>query len=110
MRSSKVNMKKRSAIGIIISFLMILIGIIGLFVYDVNNFVIIILIGFAALISSLNIRAEKDRPKIRFAIGLFIVLALFSQAILLHNHYFAMGGFLAFIIFLVDYVKQSKHM
>jgi hypothetical protein len=110
MRSSKVNMKKRGTIGIIISVLMILIGIIGLFVYGMNSLVILILISFAALISSLNMRAEKDHPIMRFAIGLFIVLALFSQAILLHNHYFAMGGFLAFIIFLVDYVKQSKHM
>ncbi len=68
MRSSKVNMKKRGTIGIIISFLMILIGIIGLFVYGINNLVILILIGFAALISSLNMRAEKDRPIMRFAI------------------------------------------
>jgi hypothetical protein len=110
MRSSKVNMKKRGTIGIIISVLMILIGIIGLFVYGMNSLVILILISFAALISSLNMRAEKDRPIMRFAIGLFIVLALFSQAILIHNQYFAMVGFLAFIIFLVDYVKQSKHM
>jgi len=110
MQSSKVNMKKLSTIGIIISFLIMLVGIIEFFVYGVNNSIILILMSFAALISSLNMRAEKDRPIMRFAIGFFIVLALFSQAILIHNQYFAMVGFLAFIIFLVDYVKQSKHM
>jgi hypothetical protein len=110
MQSSKVNMKKLSTIGIIISFLIMLVGIIEFFVYGVNNSIILILMSFAALISSFNMRTEKDQPIMRLAIGLFIVLALFSQAVLINNMYFAIIGLIAFIIFIVDYVKQSKRV
>ena len=110
MQSTKVNMKKLGNIGILISFLIMFVGILGFFIYAYNNFIILIIMSFAALFSSINMRTQKDRPILRFTIGLCIALALFSQAILIHNQYFAILGLVALIIFLVDYVKHSKHV
>ena len=103
-------MKKLGNIGIIISFLIMFVGILGFFIYAYNNFIILIIMSFAVLFSSINMRTQKDRPILRFAIGLYIALAFFSQAILIHNQYFAILGLVAHIIFLVDYVKYSKHV
>jgi hypothetical protein len=89
--------------------LIMFVGLLGFFIYAYNNFIILIIMSFAALFSSINMRTQKDRTILRFAIGLCIVLALFSQAILIHNQYFAILGLVALIVFLVDYVKHSKH-
>jgi hypothetical protein len=110
MQSMKVNMNKLGKIGIIFSFLMMLVGIVGFFVYADNYSIILIIMSFAALFSSFNMRTEKGQPVLRFAVGLCIALALFLQAVFIHNQYFAVLGLVALIIFVVDYVKQSKHM
>jgi hypothetical protein len=87
-----------------------LFGIIDYFVNPYNYSITIILLSFAALFSSIKIRAKKDLPLLRFAAGLCIALALVSQAILIQNQYFAAFGFMTLLVFAVDYVKHSKHM
>jgi hypothetical protein len=108
MQSMKVNMKKLGHIGTIISFLIMFVGIVGFFAYADNNSITLIIMSFAALFSSFNMRTEIDQPILRFAVGVCIALALFSQAILMHNQYFATFGLVALVIFIIDYVKQSK--
>lgn len=114
MQIMKVNMKKLSRIGIIFSFLMMFVGILGFFVYADNYSVILIIMSFSALFSSINMRTEKGQPILRFAVGLCIALALFSLALLIQNQYFALFyalfGLISLIIFAIDYVKQLKHI
>jgi Ca2+/Na+ antiporter len=75
-----------------------------------NHSITIILLGFAALFSSIKMREKRDLPILRFMVGLCIVLALVSQAILTQNHYFMIFGFIVFIVVTIDYVKHSKYM
>ncbi len=65
---------------------------------------------FAALFSSIKMRAKKDLPILRFAAGLCIVLAVFVQAILIQNQYFAVLGLAVLIVFTLDYIKHLKSM
>lgn len=109
MQRTKVDTKRLGNMGLIIPFLLMLFGIIDYFVNPDNYSITIILLSFAALFSSIKMRAKKDLPLLRFAVGLCIALALFSQAILIQNQYFAIFGFMTLIVFAVDYVKYSKH-
>jgi Ca2+/Na+ antiporter len=75
-----------------------------------NYSITIILLGFAALFSSIKMFEKRDLPILRFVVGLCIVLALVSQAILTQNQYFLIFGFIALIVFTIDYAKHSKYM
>ncbi len=114
MQNTKINMNKLGNIGILISFLMMFVGILGFFVYADNYSIILIIMSFSALFSSINMRKEKGQPILRFAVGLCIVLALFSLALLIQNRYsalfYALFGLIALIIFAVDYVKQLRQI
>ena len=57
-----------------------------------NHSITIILLGFAALFSSIKMREKRDLP------------------ILTQNHYSMIFGFIVFIVVTIDYVKHSKYM
>lgn len=110
MENTQADMNKWSNICFIFSFLMMLISIADFFVYNGNYFISMMLVSFAALFSSIKMRAETDIPVLRFAAGLCIVVAIFSQAIIKQNQYFAISGLAILVVFAVDYFKHSKHM
>lgn len=110
MRRIKINTKRWGNILLVISFFIMLFGVVDFFVNPDNYSITIILLSFAALFSSIKMRAKKDLPILQFAAGLCIVLALVSQAILTQNQYFAVLGLIILIIFAIDYIKHSKYM
>ena len=115
MQNVKTGMKKWGTIGIIFSFFVILLGIIIILANDSTtyNTISLIMMGFAAFIASFVMReerAERPMPLLRFASGICLAAAIFSQAISIKNQNFAMimyiVGFAFLILLTIDIYKK----
>jgi hypothetical protein len=116
MQHVRYNMGKWGNIALISSFFGILIGVIGVLAYHSIYSISIIWISFGAYFASIVMRKEsagRRMLKFRFASGICLAAAIFSQAIFMKNQSFAMimyiVGFVFLILFTVDiYKKISK--
>jgi len=115
MQNVKTGMKKWGTIGLIFSFFVILFGIIIILANDSTtyNTISLIMMGFAAFIASFVMReerAERPMPILRFASGICLAAAIFSQAISIKNQNFAMimyiVGFAFLILLMIDIYKK----
>ena len=105
MQNVKTDMKKWGNICLILSFFVILLGVIAILVNASTTHTIgVILMGFAAFIASFVMREESaERPMLllRFASGICLAAALFSQAISIKNQNFAMIMYIVAFAFLI---------
>jgi hypothetical protein len=114
MQNVKRDMKKWGTIGLISSFLVILLSIITILVNHSTTYTIsVMLMGFGALIASFVMREESaERPMLllRFMSGFCLAAAIFSQAIFIRNQYFAMllyGIIVVWLILLILYIWKK---
>lgn len=116
MENVNLSMRKWGNIGLIISFFGILFGVISIFRgIPVYNSIGLVLVGFAGLFASIVLReerAERRTPMLRFAIGICISAALFSQAVSVKNQYFALllyfGAVLLIALFVINIYNNKK--
>lgn len=116
MENVNSSMRKWGNIALIISFFGILFGIISIFRgIPVNNSIGLILVGFSALFASIVLReesTERRTPILRFASGVCIVAAVFSQAVSVKNQYFALllyfGAVLLIALFVINIYNNKK--
>ena len=114
MQSVKRDMKKWGNMCLILSFFVILLGVIAILVNASTTYTItVILMGFGAFFASIVMReesAERRMPILRFASGICLAAAIFSQAISIKNQNFAMimyiVGFAFLILLTIDIYKK----
>lgn len=113
MQHGRYDMRKWGNIVLISSFFGILIGVIGALAYHSIYSISVIWISLGAFFASIAMRkegAERQMLKFRFASGICLAAAIFSQAIFIKNRNFAMimyiVGFVFLILFTVDTYKK----
>jgi uncharacterized YccA/Bax inhibitor family protein len=113
MQHVKWDMRKWGNIGLIFSLFGILIGVIGFLAYYSIYSISLIWISLGTLFASIVMREERAKrymPILRFASGICLVVAIFSQAIFIKNQNFAMimyiVGFVFLILLTVDIYKK----
>jgi hypothetical protein len=113
MQHTKWDMRKWGNIGLIFSVFGILIGVIGLLAFHNIYSISVIWISFGAFFASIVMRkesAKRQMVKFRFASGICLAAAIFSQAIFIKNQNFAkimyIVGFVFLILVTVDTYKK----
>lgn len=105
MQKVKRDMKKWGNIGLTFSFFVILLCVIAILVNASTTYTItIILMGFWVFFASIVMReesAERRMPILRFASGICLAAAIFSQAIARKNQYFAMLLYVIAVVWLI---------
>lgn len=101
-KNVKWDMKKWGNIGLTFSFFLILLGVIAILVNASTTYTIsVISVGFGAFFASIVMRAERRMPTLRFASGICLAAAIFSQAIAIKNQYFAMVLYVITVVWLI---------
>lgn len=108
MQSGKTNGMTEANIYLFISLLMTLYGITDFFVYAKNDSMILIFLGFAAILASIKMRSTEYQHIIQFVIGLCFSLFFFLQAILKHNQFSAILGLLILIVYMVQLIRNKN--
>jgi hypothetical protein len=116
MQSTKNNTVRWRDIFIIFSFLVLFYGMFSIVTnsikYTSDHIILsitIMLTLIGALFFSLQRRTTRHQSIMQFVAGLFIVLAIFSQAILPQNHYFVIVGLIDLIIFAANYAEKLQN-
>jgi hypothetical protein len=116
MQSTKNNTVRWRDIFIIFSFLVLFYGMFSIMTnsikYTSDHLILsitIMLTLIGTLFFSLQRRTTRHQSLMQFVASLFIVLAIFSQAILPQNHYFVIVGFIDLIIFAANYAEKLQN-
>ncbi|MDW7728048.1 MAG: hypothetical protein SCH70_13260 [Candidatus Methanoperedens sp.] len=105
MQHAKWDKRKWGNICLIFSFFGILIGVIGLLAFHSIYSISVIWISLGAFFASIVMRGESAKRhmlKFRFASGICLAAAIFSQAIFIKNQTFAMIMYVVGFVFLIS--------
>lgn len=108
MAKENNDMKQWGNISLLLFFLGILFGLFNFFIYSGKYSILIILMSFAVLFSSIGMRRPEYSRFSKYMSGFFLSASAFSLYITTNNQYYAILAILYMLVITADDLKSSK--